>query len=132
MYKKTILTFAISSLLFACQTTGDHNPHNTMPSDNVTNQKILDVSTLTTIYKKPDMDKCTYIDKIQEHDFDFKATKERVYKKALEKGATHIYIYKITTAYTNTPALDQNSDLGNTSSEVFLIKAKIYKCKEDD
>jgi hypothetical protein len=130
MFKNFFIIFTISVFFISCAT--KHEVDNSMPSDNVSNNKILDTSTLITIYKKPDKDKCEFIENIKKYDFDFKSTKQRVYKKALEKEATHIYIYKITTAYTNTPKTNKENDIGSTSGEVFLIKAKIYKCKDDD
>lgn len=99
--------------------------------EKVKKEEYLDTSILTIIQRKPYKDKCEYLGRIEESGFDFKSTRELVYYSALKKKATHIYIDKVTTAYTNA-ANPKKKDNMMVSGEVFLVKGKAYKCEKDE
>ncbi len=94
-------------------------------------EDVLDTSTIKIIYKEPtDNDSCVFLGKIKETGFDLKSTKELAYEKAIKMNASHVYVYLVTTAYTDVAKEDKVNQFA-VSGEVFLIKAKAYKCPEE-
>ena len=96
----------------------------------INSKDVLDTSTIKVIYKEPDSSmSCTLAGDIKETGFDLKSTKELAYDKAIKMNATHVYVYSVTTAHVNSATPDRVNNFV-TSDEVYLIKAKAYKCPE--
>jgi hypothetical protein len=93
-------------------------------------EEVLDTSTIKIIYKTPDNNSCTFLGEIKETGFDLKTTKELAYEKALKMDATHVYVYLVSTAFTDVAKEDKINSFA-VSGEVFLIKAKAYKCSNE-
>lgn len=85
---------------------------------------------VTEIYKNPDADKCNFLGLIKESGFDFKEAKEFIFINAMKKGATHVRLHKVTSAYSATAHKDKNG--GAAGGEIFLLKAKVYQCADEN
>ena len=96
----------------------------------IKSKDVLDTSTIKIIYKEPDSSmSCSLLGDIKETGFDLKSTKELAFDKAIKMNATHVYVYMVSTAHVNAATPDRVNNFV-ASDEVYLIKAKAYKCSE--